>query len=94
MPVASALTGTPTDCLIVASFGQQPEIQRLVCLEVKSFLLTFHNGWTDRHTTIIFLNIQTIVHKSTCIMENTSLALSKSQLLSDKHLQIVIQTLC
>ena len=30
MPVASALTGTPRDCLIVASFGQESEIQHLV----------------------------------------------------------------
>ena len=30
VPVASALTGTPRDCLIVASYGQEPEIQRLV----------------------------------------------------------------
>ena len=29
VPVASALTGTHRDCLIVASFGQEPEIQRL-----------------------------------------------------------------
>ena len=31
MPVTSALTGTRRDSLIVASFGQEPEIQRLVC---------------------------------------------------------------
>ena len=30
VPVASALTGTHRDCLIVVSFGQEPEIQRLV----------------------------------------------------------------
>ena len=30
MPVASALTGTHRDNLIVASFGQEPEIQCLV----------------------------------------------------------------
>ena len=30
VPVASALTGTHRDCLVVASFGQEPEIQRLV----------------------------------------------------------------
>ena len=30
VPVASALTGTHRDCLIVASFGQEPEIQHLV----------------------------------------------------------------
>ena len=30
MPVASALTGTHRDCLIVTSFGQEPEIQHLV----------------------------------------------------------------
>ena len=28
-PVASALTGTQRDCLVVASFGQEPEIQCL-----------------------------------------------------------------
>ena len=30
VPVASALIGTHRDYLIVASFGQEPEIQRLV----------------------------------------------------------------
>ena len=30
MPVASALTGTHRDCLIIASFSQEPEIQLLV----------------------------------------------------------------
>ena len=30
VPVASALTDTHRDCLVVASFGQEPEIQRLV----------------------------------------------------------------
>ena len=30
MPVASVLTGAHRDCLIVASFTQEPEIQRLV----------------------------------------------------------------
>ena len=30
VPVASALTGTHGDCFIVASFGQEPEIQLLV----------------------------------------------------------------
>ena len=30
MSVASALMGTHRDCLIVASFGQEPEIQCLV----------------------------------------------------------------
>ena len=30
VPVASAFTGTHRDCLIVASFGQEPEIERLV----------------------------------------------------------------
>ena len=36
VPVADALTGTHRDCLIVASFGQEPEIQySSLCLEVK-----------------------------------------------------------
>ena len=30
VPVARALTGTHRDCLIVVSFGQKPEMQRLV----------------------------------------------------------------
>ena len=30
VPVASALTGTHRDCLFLASFAQQPEIQHLV----------------------------------------------------------------
>ena len=30
VPVASVLTGTHRDCRIVASFGQEPGIQRIV----------------------------------------------------------------
>ena len=30
VPIANALSGTHRDCLIVASFGQEPEIQCLV----------------------------------------------------------------
>ena len=52
VPVASALTGAHRDCLVLASFAQQPEIQHLVSQGqiVSADLLLL----TDRHMTITF----------------------------------------
>ena len=49
-PVASALIGTNSDRLIVASFGQEPETYSALCLEDKSFPLIFRNGLKDGRT--------------------------------------------
>ena len=47
MPVASAMTAVYGDCLVQAFNAPWSEVQPLV-FGVKSFLLTFHNGQTDR----------------------------------------------
>ena len=53
MPVASTLTGAHGDTLILASFAQQPEIQRLVSRgQIVSADLPLLTG---RRTTIILI---------------------------------------
>ena len=55
MLVASALTGAHRDCLVLASFTQQPEIQHLVSRgQIVSTDLPLLK---DRHPTIILIII-------------------------------------
>ena len=51
VPVASALTGSNRDCLTVAYFGQEPEIQRLVSRSqiASTDLPSIMDGQTDNY---------------------------------------------
>ena len=54
MPIASALTGTHRDCLIVASFGHESEIQPLMS---QGQIVSADHDLMDTHATIIIIMI-------------------------------------